>query len=63
MLVMKVNSFFHADLKAVLVVNAPTSLEGFTFFLLELSDLDDSAIFKFCFQYFSKDSYMSKDVV
>ena len=43
-LVMKGNSCFHSDLKAVLVVNAPASLEGFTFFLLGLSDLDDFAI-------------------
>ena len=53
-LVMKVNSLFYSDLKVVLVVNAPVSLERFTFFLLGLSDLDDSAIFKFCFEYFEK---------
>ena len=62
-LVIKENSFFHSDLMVILVVNAPVSLERFTFFLLGLSDLDDSAIFKFCFQNFSKDSYMSKNVV
>ena len=61
-LVIKENSFFHSDLKVVLVVNAPVSLERFTFFLLGLSDLDDSTIFKFCFGYFSKVSYRSKNV-
>ena len=60
---MKGNYFFHSDLKVVVVVDAPTSLERFTFFLLGLSDLDDSAIFKFCFEYFPEDSYMSKNVV
>ena len=45
------------------MVNTPASLERFTFFLLGLSDLDDSAIFKFCFEYFSKDLYMSKNNV
>ena len=60
----KGNSFFHSDLKVVvLVLNAPASLERFAFFLLGLSDLDDSAISKFCFEYFSKDSYLSKNVV
>ena len=58
--VIKKNSFFHSDLKVVWVVNDPTSLERFTFFLLELSDLNASVIFKFCFEYFSK---MSKNVV
>ena len=58
-LMMKGNSCFHSDLKVVLVVNAPASLERFTFFSLALSDLDYSAIFKFCFKYFSKDSCMS----
>ena len=43
-LVMKGNSCFHSDLKAVFVFNAPASLERFTFFLLGLSDLDDFAI-------------------
>ena len=61
-LVIKENSFFHSDLKVVLVVNDPVSLERFTFFLLGLSDLDDSTIFKFCFGYFSKGSYRSKNV-
>ena len=46
MLVMKENSFFHSDLKVVLVV-VPASLERFTFFLIGLIDLDDSAIFIF----------------
>ena len=45
--VMKESSFFHSDLKFVLVVVVTTSLERFTFFLLGLSDLDDSAIFIF----------------
>ena len=44
---MKENSFFHSDLKVVLVVAAPASSELFTFCLLGLSDLDDSAIFIF----------------
>ena len=48
-LVMKGNSFFYSDLKVVLLVAAPASLERFTFFLLGPSDLDDSIIFKFCF--------------
>ena len=48
--VMKENYFFHSDLKVVLVV-----LECFTFFLMGLIDLNDSAIF-FFFEYFSKDS-------
>ena len=59
----KENALLHSYLKVVLVVNAVASLEGFTFFLLGLSDLNVSAIFKFCFEYFSKDSYMSKNVV
>ena len=54
MLVMKENYFFHSDLKVVLVVAVPASLERFTFYLLRLSDLDDSTIF-FFFEYFSKD--------
>ena len=63
-LLIKRNSSFHSDLKVVLVVAAPVSLERFTFFLLGLGDLDDSAIFKFCFEYFSKDSYhVPKSVV
>ena len=45
--VMKESSFFHSDLKFVLVVVVTTSLDRFTFFLLGLSDLDDSAIFIF----------------
>ena len=40
--VMKENYFFHSDLKVVLVV-----LECFTFFLMGLIDLNDSAIFFF----------------
>ena len=44
---MKENSFFHSDLKTVLVFAVTTSLERFTSFLLELSDLDDSSIFIF----------------
>ena len=52
---MKGNSFSFSDFKVVLLVAAPASLECFTFFLLAPSDLDDSAIFKFFFEYFSKD--------
>ena len=44
---MKENSFFNSDFKVVLVVAVTASLERFTFFLLGLSDLDDSAIFIF----------------
>ena len=44
---MKENPFFHSDLKIVLVVIVPASLERFTFFLIGLIDLDDSAIFIF----------------
>ena len=40
----------------------PATLERFTFFLIGLIDLDDSAILIF-FEYFSKDSYMPKNVV
>ena len=47
MLVMKENYFFHSDLKVVLVVALPSSWEHFTFYLLELSDLDYSTIFTF----------------
>ena len=47
MLVMKGNSFFHSDLKVVLVVVVLASLKYFTFFLIGLSDLDDSALFNF----------------
>ena len=47
MLVMKGNSFFHSDLKVVLVVVVLASLKHFTFFLIGLSDLDDSALFNF----------------
>ena len=42
------------------------TLDSFTFFLIGLIDLDDSAIFLSFFffsEYFSKDSYMSKNVV
>ena len=61
-LVMKGISFLHSDLnlKMVLVVAAQASLDRFTFFLL---GLDDSAIFKLYLENFSKDSYMSKNVV
>ena len=59
MLVIKGIFFFHSDLKVLLVVAAPASLECFTFFLLGLGD---SAIFKLCLENFSKDSYMSKNV-
>ena len=62
LLMMKRNSFFYSDLKIVLLVAALASLQRFTFFLLGLSDLDDSAIFKFCFEFFSKDSFMSKRI-
>ena len=50
-------------MKIVSFVAAPASFECFTFFLLRLSDLDDSAIIKFCFEYFAKDVYLSKNVV
>ena len=59
---MKGNYFIFSDLKVVLLVAVPPSFERFTFFLLGLSDLDDSAIFKFCFEFFSKDSFMSKRI-
>ena len=57
-LVTKGNSFFYSYLKVVLLVAAPASLECFAFFMLRLSGLDDSAIIKFCFEYFSKDVYI-----
>ena len=63
LLMMKRNSFFYSDLKIVLLVAALASLQRFTFFLLGLSDLDDSAILKFWFEYFQKDSYISKIIV
>ena len=44
---MKENSFFHSDLKVLLVVAVPASLEHFSFFLLGMSGLDDSTIFVF----------------
>ena len=44
---MKENYFFHSDLKIVLVVVVPAILEHFTFFLIGLIDLDDSAILIF----------------
>ena len=44
---MKENPFFHSDLKIVLVVIIPVSLECFTCFLIGLIDLDDSTIFIF----------------
>ena len=59
---MKENYFFHSDLKVVLVVVVLAILERFTFFLMGLTDLDNSAILIF-FEYFSKDSYMFKNVV
>ena len=63
-LVMKENYFFHSNLKVVLVVVISAILEHFTFFLIGLIDLDDSAIiYIYFFEYFSKDSYMSKNVV
>ena len=40
-------SFFRFSLKIVLVEVVPASLERFTFFLIGLIDLDDSAIFIF----------------
>ena len=58
---MKENYFFHSDLKVVLVVVVLAILERFTFFLMGLTDLDNSAILIF-FEYFSKDSSMSKNV-
>ena len=39
------------------------TLDSFTFFLIGLIDLYDSAIFIFFFEYFSEDSYMSKNVL
>ena len=60
---MKQNSFFYSDIKVFLLVSALASLECFNFFLLGLTDLDDLAIFKFYFGVFSKDSFMSKNVV
>ena len=60
-LVMKENYFFHSDLKIVLVVVVPAILERFTFFLIGLIDLDDSAIFFFFLSFFLKDLYMSKN--
>ena len=53
-LVMKENYLFHSDLKVVLVFPVTTSLEHFTFFLLGLSDLDDSSIFIFLSSFFKK---------
>ena len=44
---MKENYFFHSDLKIVLVVVLPAVLERFTFILIGLIDLDDSAILFF----------------
>ena len=54
--------WYASDLKVVLVVIVLAMLEHFTFFLIELTDLDNSAILIF-FEYFSKDSYMFKNVV
>ena len=59
---MQENNFFHSDLKFVLVVVIPAILERFSFFLIGLIDLDDSANYNI-FEYFSKDSFMSKNVV
>ena len=59
---MKENYFFYSDLKFILVVVVLAISEHFTFFLIGLIDLDDSAIL-FFFEYFSKDSYMPKNVV
>ena len=59
-LVTKENYFFHSDLKVVLVVVVPAILERFTFFLIGLIDLDDSAIL-ILFEIFSKDLYMTKN--
>ena len=58
---MKENYFFHSDLQFVLVVVIPAILERFTFFLIGLIDLADSAIL-IILEYFSKDSYKSKNV-
>ena len=60
MLVMKENYFFRSYLKVVSVVVISAILERFTFFLIGLIDLDDSAILVFS-GFFSKDSYMSKN--
>ena len=61
-LVMKGIYFFHSNLnlKMVFVVATAASLERFTFFLLGLDDFD---ILKLCLENFSKESYMSKNVV
>ena len=47
------------------MVVVQASLERFTSFLIGLTDVDDSGIFIFFFffEYFSKDSYMAKNVV
>ena len=52
--------WYASDLKVVLVVIVLAMLEHFTFFLIELTDLDNSAILIF-FEYFSKD--LLKNVV
>ena len=57
---MKENYFFHSDLKVVLVVVVPATLERFTFFLIGLIDLGDSVIL-ILFEFFSKDLCMSKN--
>ena len=59
---MKENYFFHSDLKVNLVVVILAILERFTFFLMGLIDVNDSAILIF-FEYFPKDLYISKNVV
>ena len=53
-LVMKKNSFFHSDLKVVLVVAVATSLERFTFFLLGLNDLEMILPFSFFWVFFKR---------
>ena len=59
----KILKDFQICISVPLMVNALPSLERFTLFLLGLNDLDDYAIFKLCFEYFSKDLHMSKNVV
>ena len=58
---MKENYFFHSDLKVNLVVVILAILERFTFSLMGLIDVNDSAILIF-FEYFSKYLYISKNV-
>ena len=61
-LVMKENYFFHSYLKVVLVVVISAILEHFTFFLIGLIDLDDSAILFFLSIFQKIHIYMSKNV-